>query len=587
MNPIRLQIDALSEKLREAKKLHGINDPKTLELLDEMKHLQSQAKNKPVTNESNIKIPQTAHDLFTSRVQQLSVMNLNDSYPHKFNVDMTISTFKKTYENLLTENNQRLEGSVNSIAGRIISHRKSGQHLHFMTIQSDGDTIQVLSNSKHYRGDFIKDFANVNRFDIIGVVGVPSRSNTGEMSIEPFKLIVLSHCLHAPPNTNKSEHIATLTNPEQRYRNRHIDFINNPSNREIIVKRSKIIAFIRSYLDSHDFVEVETPILNTIPGGANARPFITHHNELNMQMFLRIAPELYLKQLVAGGFNRVYEIGRQFRNEGIDSTHDPQFTSIESYWAYKDYYDMMHMTEEILFKLSIHLYGTTDVPYSPKGSEKMHTVFNFAPPYKKLFIIPELEKRLNVSFDGMDFNDDTFNTFLRKLCKKNSVPCLSPYTTCRLFDALISTYLEPECTQPTFICDHPRVMSPLTKYHRNDHRLTERFELFVNGKELCNSYTELNNPIIQREAFKSQLNDKNNGDDEAMSIDETFMNALEYGLPPTAGWGLGIDRLVMFMTSQSSIKEVLCFPTMKPENHESTKSESKLNGQGVPRLFNF
>jgi lysyl-tRNA synthetase class 2 len=300
---------------------------------------------------------------------------------------------------------------------------------------------------------------------------------------------------------------------------------------------------------------------------------------------------LYLKMLVVGGMDRVYELGRQFRNEGIDLTHNPEFTSIEMYWAYKDYNDLMTMTEELLSSLAVALHGSNQVTFAPKttsGEALPVKVFDFTPPYKKLYIIPELESRLKIKFPEV-LDDDAANAWLIKVCREHKAECLPPLTTPRLLDALISEFLEPECTQPTFICDHPRVMSPLAKWHRTDKRLTERFELFVNQKELANAYTELNNPLVQRDEFTKQMGNRAKGDDEAMPIDEGFIHALEHALPPTAGWGLGVDRLVMFMTSQAAIKEVLLFPAMKPEGAVTGAAAAvefpkgtQLNGNGVP-----
>jgi len=331
-----------------------------------------------------------------------------------------------------------------------------------------------------------------------------------------------------------------------------------------------------------------------IAGGATARPFITHHNELNQQMFLRIAPELYLKMLVVGGMERVYEMGRQFRNEGIDLTHNPEFTSVEAYWAYKDYNDLMEMTEELLDGLAQSLYaGSSVVPYNPVDHDgqpvlKEPLEFNFKRPYKKLRVVPELEKCLGVKFPEGSFESEEFLQWLIAQGKKHNVEMKPPLNIPRVLDALIGHFLEPQCTQPTFICDHPRIMSPLAKWHRDDHRLSERFELFVNQKELVNAYTELNNPLIQREEFLKQARNKAGGDDEAMSVDEGFLLALEHGLPPTAGWGLGVDRLIMFMTSQNSIREVLLFPAMKPTaTVVTTYPAGTALSNGVPRLHSF
>eukprot|EP00388_Colpodella_angusta_P003460 GDKJ01012190.1.p1 GENE.GDKJ01012190.1~~GDKJ01012190.1.p1 ORF type:complete len:518 (+),score=67.17 GDKJ01012190.1:191-1555(+) len=450
------------------------------------------------------------------------------------------------------------------------------------------ENMQVISNLADFAAGekgFTAIHNQIKRGDIIGIQGVPGLSNTGEFSIIATSIVLLSACFHMLPDNHYG-----FSNVEQRFRQRYLDFIVNRDNIKTFQGRSKIIRYIRNFFDGLDFTEVETPMLNLVAGGAAARPFITHHNDLNQRMFLRIAPELYLKQLVVGGMDRVYELGRQFRNEGIDLTHNPEFTSIEAYWAYKDYNDIMTMTEDLLHGLAMYLHGSDKVRWCPKdvsGKEIGEPViFNFQRPFKRLYIIPELEKRLNVTFPE-EFESDAANKWLLDLCAKNKVECNPPTTTPRLVDALIAEYLEVECTQPTFICDHPRVMSPLAKWHRTDPRLTERFEMFLNKKELCNAYTELNNPLVQRNEFEKQIKNKDAGDDEAMEQDETFLTALEYGLPPTGGWGLGIDRLVMFMTSMNNIKEVLLFPAMKPEGQPDVVKYAPgtvLNGQGVPRM---
>ncbi|EPY29530.1 lysyl-tRNA synthetase, class II [Strigomonas culicis] len=398
------------------------------------------------------------------------------------------------------------------------------------------------------------------------------------------KITLLSTCFHMLP-----DNYFGLSSFEQRFRQRYLDLIVNRANISTFQARCRIIKFIRNFFDKRDFTEVETPTLNLIAGGAAARPFVTFHNDLNQTMFLRIAPELYLKELIVGGMDRVYELGKQFRNESIDLTHNPEFTSIEAYWAYHDYNDWMSTTEDLLHDLAIALHGSPIVKYAPKDSEgnpMEETTFNFAKPFKRLRVIPELEKHLKISFADVDFDSDACVDFLLDICKKFKVECKPPFTTPRLLDALIAEYLEPECHDPCFICDHPRVMSPLAKWHRDDTRLTERFELFVNKKELVNAYTELNNPLVQRDEFLKQMKNRDKGDDESMEIDEGFLTALEHALPPTGGWGLGIDRLVMFMTSQANIKEVLLFPAMKPEgrNEVTYPSGTTFNGQGVPLL---
>ncbi|EPY40679.1 lysyl-tRNA synthetase [Angomonas deanei] len=507
------------------------------------------------------------------------------AYPHKFKREYTLPDFKAKFAPQVKAPGDRASEKT-SIAGRVINKRSSGSKLHFITLQGDMDTLQVISMLDDYSNpqDFATIHGRVKRGDIIGVEGYASLSKTNEFSMSATSITLLSTCFHMLPDDYYG-----LSSFEQRFRQRYLDFIVNRSNINTFVQRAKIIKYIRDFFSKKDFVEVETPTLNQIAGGAAARPFITYHNDLNQTMYLRIAPELYLKELVVGGMDRVFEIGKQFRNEGIDLTHNPEFTSCEAYWAYQDYEDWMNATEELLHGMAVELHGSPIVKYAPKDSEGKplpEVTFNFSRPFKRLHIIPELEKRIGISFSSVDFESEAAIEFLLKICKEKKVDHKAPFTVPRLLDDLIAHYLEPECHDPCFICDHPRVMSPLAKWHRNDPRLSERFELFVNKKELANAYTELNNPIIQREEFVKQMKNRDKGDDESMEIDEGFVQALEHALPPTGGWGLGIDRLVMFMTSQANIKEVLLFPAMKPEGRGGFDFPpgTLLNGQGVPLL---
>jgi lysyl-tRNA synthetase class 2 len=359
-----------------------------------------------------------------------------------------------------------------------------------------------------------------------------------------------------------------LKDQEIRYRQRYLDLIMNGQVRDRFYTRTRIINYVRSFLTSHRFLEVETPMMNLIAGGANARPFKTHHNDLKQDMFLRIAPELYLKQLVVGGLDRVFELGRVFRNEGIDLTHNPEFTSCEAYLAYADYSDWMKLTEELLSGMVKELTGGYKVKYHPQGPEGPELEIDFTAPFRRMSMMEELEKILGVKLpEATQLHTPEAQAALDKLCREVGVECSSPRTTSRLLDKLVGEYLESQCINPTFICDHPQIMSPLAKSHRSKPGLTERFEMFAAFKELVNSYTELNDPFDQRERFAQQARDKANGDDEAQILDEAFCVALEYGLPPTSGWGLGIDRLCMFLTDTNNIKEVLLFPAMRPEQN--------------------
>ncbi|XP_057846166.1 lysine--tRNA ligase [Cryptomeria japonica] len=513
----------------------------------------------------------------------------NNPYPHKFSATLSIPDFIKEYQNI--RKGQHLDNEEVSLAGRIMSKRSSGAKLNFYDLHADGARVQVMAdlrNSAMEEAEFVKHHAGVKRGDIVGIGGFPGKSKMGELSIFPTSFIVLSPCLHMMPRQRAQESegnkfIGILAsgqtrNPEKyvlkdqetRYRQRYLDLMVNSEVRNIFITRSKIISFVRQFLGRLKFLEVETPMMNMIAGGAAARPFVTHHNELNMRLYMRIAPELYLKQLIVGGLDRVYEIGKQFRNEGIDLTHNPEFTTCEFYMAYADYNDLMELTEQMLSGMVKELTGGYKIKYHANGVDKDPIEIDFTPPFRRIDMIKGLEEVAGLNIPK-DLSSEEANKYLIAACEKFDVKCPPPLTTSRLLDKLVGHFLEEMCVNPSFIINHPRIMSPLAKWHRDQPELTERFELFVNKHELCNAYTELNDPIVQRERFADQLKDRQSGDDEAMALDETFCTALEYGLPPTGGWGMGIDRLAMILTDSQNIKEVLLFPAMKPQEDSSSK----------------
>ena len=432
------------------------------------------------------------------------------------------------------------------MAGRIMAIRGHGKTC-FMDMQDKTGRIQV-----YVRKDVIgeENYALIKLMDIgdtVGITGTAFRTHMGELSIKANSVDMLSKSLRPLP-----EKWHGLKDVETRYRQRYVDLIVNPEVRDTFVKRSQIIRSVREVLDSHDFLEVETPILNTIAGGAAARPFISYHNALDMQVYMRIAPELYLKRLIVGGMDRVYEMGRVFRNEGIDNRHNPEFTSVEIYQAFADYRDMMDLTEEVVVKTAEKVLGTTTINYEG-------TTIELASPWKRMSMIEAVKE-----YSGKDFTDVTDLEEARAIAKELNVAIEPSFGIGKIINACFEEYVEDKLIQPTFITGHPKEISPLAKSNPENPEITDRFEAYIYGRELCNGFTELNDPIDQKERFLKQVEERANGDEEANMMDEDFVNALEYGLPPTGGLGIGIDRLVMFLTNSSTIRDVLFFPTMKP-----------------------
>lgn len=432
------------------------------------------------------------------------------------------------------------------MAGRIMAIRGHGKTC-FMDMQDKTGRIQV-----YVRKDVIgeENYALIKLMDIgdtVGITGTAFRTHMGELSIKANSVEMLSKSLRQLP-----EKWHGLKDVETRYRQRYVDLIVNPEVRDTFVKRSQIIRSVREVLDSHDFLEVETPILNTIAGGAAARPFISYHNALDMQVYMRIAPELYLKRLIVGGMDRVYEMGRVFRNEGIDNRHNPEFTSVEIYQAFADYRDMMDLTEEVVVKTAEKVLGTTTINYEG-------TTIELASPWKRMSMIEAVKE-----YSGKDFTNVTDLEEARAIAKELNVAVEPSFGIGKIINACFEEYVEDKLIQPTFITGHPKEISPLAKSNPENPEITDRFEAYIYGREICNGFTELNDPIDQKERFLKQVEERANGDEEANMMDEDFVNALEYGLPPTGGLGIGIDRLVMFLTNSSTIRDVLFFPTMKP-----------------------
>jgi lysyl-tRNA synthetase class 2 len=479
-----------------------------------------------------------------------------DPYPAPlYPVNITAAHIKQHYKG---EENKADFADV-CLAGRIMSIRDMGK-ASFAVIQDSSGKIQLyLKRDEICPGEDKSMYDKVWKYltdlgDIIGVKGYVFTTKTGETSVHVTELTFLTKSLKPLPvvREKEGETFDAVTDPEFRYRQRYADLIVNPQVKDVFTKRSKLINTIRDFLNAQGALEVDTPVLQTIPGGAAARPFITHHNALDVPFYLRIANELYLKRLIVGGFDWVYEFSRNFRNEGMDRTHNPEFTVLEWYTAYKDYFWMMEITEQLIEKIALALHNTATVQVGDKE-------ISFKAPFKRISIYDAIKEHTAIDVSNMNEEE------LRQACKKLNIHTEASMGKGKLIDELFGSKCEEHYLQPTFIIDYPVEMSPLTKKHRSKPGLVERFELMVNGKEIANAYSELNDPIDQRERFEEQAELLKRGDDEAMFIDNDFLRALEYGMPPTSGIGIGIDRLVMLMTNQPSIQDVLLFPQMRPE----------------------
>lgn len=462
-----------------------------------------------------------------------------------------------------------------SVAGRIMSRRIMGK-ASFIELQDSKGRIQVYITRDDICPDENKEMYNtvfkrlLDLGDFIGIEGFVFRTQMGEISIHAKKLTVLAKSIKPLPIVKYKDGVAydSFEDPELRYRQRYVDLIVNDGVKEKFLKRAAVIKTMRAVLDEAGYTEVETPILQSIPGGASARPFITHHNSLDMDLYLRIATELYLKRLIVGGFEGVYEIGKNFRNEGMDKNHNPEFTCMELYVQYKDYNWMMSFTEKLLERICIAVNGCTETEIDGK-------TISFKAPYRRLPILEAIKEKTGHDLEGKSEDE------IRQVCKELNMEIDDTMGKGKLIDEIFGEFCEGTYIQPTFITDYPVEMSPLTKMHRSKPGLTERFELMVNGKELANAYSELNDPIDQEERFKEQMRLADKGDDEAMIIDQDFLRALQYGMPPTSGIGIGIDRLVMLMTGQTTIQEVLFFPQMRPEKVVKKDAAAKYMELGI------
>ncbi|HNT50786.1 MAG TPA: lysine--tRNA ligase [Cyclobacteriaceae bacterium] len=507
-------------------------------------------------------------------LQELQKLGINPYPAELFEVNTSAHDIHTHYPN------QKIEYKDVSLAGRIMSRRVMG-NASFAELQDESGRIQVYfrrddlcpGEDKTLYNIVFKKLLDIG--DIIGVKGYVFTTQTGEISIHVTSFKILSKSLKPLPivkeTTDEQGNVVlhdAFTDPEQRYRQRYVDLVVNPQVREAFVKRTRLVNSMREYLNNKGYLEVETPILQPLYGGAAAKPFKTHHNTLDMTLYLRIANELYLKRLIVGGFNGVYEFSKDFRNEGMSRFHNPEFTQVELYVAYKDYYWMMDLVEEMIEKVALDLHGTTEVKVG-------ENVLDFRRPWKRFTMYEAIQHFTGIDISEMD------EAALRETCKKLQVPMDNTMGKGKLIDQIFGEKCEPNLIQPTFITDYPLEMSPLAKKHRSKPGLVERFEAICNRKEICNSFSELNDPLDQRERFEEQLELGKRGDEEAMTLDEDFLRALEYGMPPTAGLGIGIDRLSMVMTNSPSIQDVIFFPQMKPEKKTEVNTEADFVAIGV------
>ncbi|MDU5824584.1 lysine--tRNA ligase [Anaerococcus vaginalis] len=494
---------------------------------------------------------QDLNEMLQIRREKLENLKADGKNPHAI-----VNFRNRSLSKDIKDNFEEFEGKIVRVAGRIMARRGHG-NMSFMDVQDSLGQIQVV-NRKNIMGDNFKETKGYDIGDIIGIEGKVFKTNQGEISIETEHADLLTKSLQILP-----EKWHGLKDPDIRYRQRYVDLIVNPEVKDVFVLRSKIISEIRKFLENRGFLEVETPILNTIAGGASARPFITHHNSLDIGMYLRIASELYLKRLIVGGFDKVYEIGRMFRNEGMDATHNPEFTTMELYQAYGDFEDMMEITETMVEEVANKVKGTTLVEFDGKEIE-------LKTPWRRISMIDAVKE-----YSGVDFNEITEYEDAVKIAKEKNVEVKS--TRGEIIAEFFDEFVEDKLIQPTFVIDYPVEISPLAKRKNDDESLTYRFEAFVNGAEIANAFSELNDAVDQKQRFLDQVAKREAGDDEAHMMDYDFVNALEVGMPPTGGLGIGIDRLIMILTGQRSIRDVLLFPTMKPiglekaENRDSSK----------------